>query len=79
MILLAYADDIVLFANTPAELRRLLDALYSYCIENKLKINVNKTQIVQFHQGRRAKEEFSDFSSFNFGNEVIKVVPDYNY
>lgn len=40
---LAYADDIVLFADTPLELEKKLNALHFYCSDNKLIINETKT------------------------------------
>ena len=79
VLLLAYADDIVLFADTPTELRRILDALKEYCDLNELVINTAKTKIVQFRRGRRTKNNQKTFQSFNFGEDVIEVVEEYTY
>ena len=57
ILLLAYADDIVILSNTRLELRRQLNALNSYCEINKLQINTSKTQIVPFREGYRKKKK----------------------
>ena len=44
-ILLLYADDIVLFANTQDELQHLLDILQDYCARNRLTVNTSKTKV----------------------------------
>lgn len=77
--LLAYADDIVLLADTPTELRKLLDALHRYCEINMLEMNTSKTQILQFRRGNRTKNNQINFSSFGFGSENIVTVPKYTY
>ena len=41
-----------LIAESAADLQRMLDALKSYCDENKLQVNVTKTKVMIFHQGR---------------------------
>lgn len=42
--MLLYADDIGIFANSPAELPSGLDLLSQYCKRWKLNINVSKTK-----------------------------------
>ena len=51
IFMLLYADDIVLFANSPDELQEGLDLLFNYCKRWKLKINVAKTKIMVFRRG----------------------------
>ena len=51
IFMLLYADDIVLFANSPDELQEGLDLLSNYCKRWKLKINVAKTKIMVFRRG----------------------------
>jgi len=48
IFLLLYADDIVLFADSKAELQTSLNALYDYCQKWKLVVNTNKTKIMFF-------------------------------
>ena len=46
--ILAYADDLVLMAESEAELQEMLDALNQYCVKWRLSVNGNKTQIMHF-------------------------------
>jgi hypothetical protein len=47
--LLLYADDLVLMAETPEALQRLLDALYAFCETHALTVNVRKSEGVVFN------------------------------
>ena len=58
IILLLFADDMVLLSKDPAELQLLLDKLLSYSCEWGLKVNTAKTKILVF-QKQRADIEFS--------------------
>jgi Reverse transcriptase (RNA-dependent DNA polymerase) len=42
--LLAFADDLVLIAPSPADLQKLIDCFANFCVENDLRINIGKTQ-----------------------------------
>ena len=48
LLLLLYADDIVLFGNTPEELQKSLDILEEYCDRWRLTVNTSKTKILIF-------------------------------
>lgn len=48
MIIMGYADDLVLFALTWEEMEQLLFHLLEYCQENLLILNPKKTQVVIF-------------------------------
>ena len=65
VLLLAYADYIVLLIDNPTDLIRILDAFAEYCIIKKLDINTTKTQI--------------NFTAMNFENKPIKIVDIYTY
>ena len=41
-----FADDLALLADTPVGLQRLLNALSDFCLQFKLKVNINKTKIL---------------------------------
>ncbi len=41
--LLLYADDLVLLAESPEELQRLLNALHSFTVSNHMTVNVSKS------------------------------------
>lgn len=77
ILLLAYADDLVMLSDTPTELSRKLEALRLYCCENKLSVNVDKTKIVIFCKGNN--NDAKKFKSFKFGEEKIEVVDEYVY
>ena len=51
LICLLYADDIVLFADSKAELQTSLNVLYEYCQKWKLVVNTNKTKLMVFKKG----------------------------
>ena len=42
--IILYADDMCLIAESAADLQQMLDALKSYCDDNKLQVNVTKTK-----------------------------------
>ena len=44
IFLLLYADDIILFADSKAELQTSLNVLYEYCQKWKLVVNTNKNK-----------------------------------
>lgn len=52
IILLLYADDLVILADSPVDIQRKLDALEKYAKNNNLEINTEKTKILLFHIGR---------------------------
>ena len=45
LILLFYADDLVLFSDTPEGLQVQIDKLHTYCNRWKLSLNTNKSKI----------------------------------
>jgi hypothetical protein len=55
LLILLYADDTVLMAESPEELQMLLYAFDDYCTIWKLKVNVDKTKIMIFSRGRQAQ------------------------
>ena len=57
LMLLLYADDLVIFAETPEVLQLQIDKLYSYCQQWNLLINTEKSKIVVFRKGTRTSQE----------------------
>ena len=47
---LLYADDLLLLAQTPIGLQRMLTRLASYTAENRLEINLKKTKVIPFQK-----------------------------
>lgn len=46
-----YADDVIIFAESPAALQIQINKLYDYCMTWKLCLNTKKSQIVVFKRG----------------------------
>ena len=55
MGLLQGPDDMVLIAESPQNLQKMLDTLYDNCNEWKLEVNVQKTKIVAFRNGGKLR------------------------
>ncbi len=72
---LAYADDIILMAESEEELSKLLQVLHNWCDSNAIIINVDKSQVVHFRNPSVPRTTFS----FNVGCSVLSVVSSYKY
>lgn len=55
ILLLTFADDIVILAETPIDAQRKLDTLLKYSNENGLSVNTKKTKTLIFHRSPRCK------------------------
>ena len=53
-----YADDLVLLATSKDELQVAINDLATYCISNKLVINLEKTKVLVMGNGRLPDEDF---------------------
>ncbi|XP_039278921.1 uncharacterized protein LOC120350321 [Nilaparvata lugens] len=49
ILMLLFADDIVIFADGEVDLRNKINCLSDYCESLKLTVNIEKTKIVPFH------------------------------
>ena len=68
ILLLFYADDCVIFSETPQGLQREIDSLFEYCNKWKLKLNTDKSVIVVFRKGNRNIN-----FTWNFGGVPLSV------
>ena len=77
ILLLAYADDIVITVEFSHMLIRVLKHLYNYCSMNQLNVNLAKTNVVIFRKGggRLSKK----IPSFFYGGEQVLRVKEYEY
>ena len=75
IILLLFADDMVIIGKTPNELQQSLDLLKSYCDTWGLEVNTDKTKIVVF----RKRGPVFENEKWLYGNSYIEVVNDFNY
>ncbi len=74
LFMLLYADDTVLFADSPNDMQQALDAMFDYCNINKLSVNVGKTKMMVFSRGK-----IRNIPRFTFGEQVVEVVFSYKY
>ena len=51
ILVLTYADDLILFSDTPYDMNVILRVLKMYCDENLLIVNTKKTKVMIFHRG----------------------------
>lgn len=75
IFLLAYADDLVVLADTPLECSKKLKALSKYCKLNKLEVNIAKTKIMIFSK----QKESNNIKAFKFEEGSIEVVRKLSY
>ena len=70
LLILLYADDIVLFSDNPNDLQKTLNVFNEYCKTWKLKVNLKKTKVVNFGGGpaKRCKQKLY------FGEKEIELV-----
>ncbi|XP_067137170.1 uncharacterized protein [Centruroides vittatus] len=72
---LAYADDVVIVADSPRSLQRSIDLLDNYLSDNSLQLNLAKSKIVVFRNGGKA----SKADKWWFRGVPISVVSQYKY
>ena len=68
ILLLFYADDVVIFSETPSALQGEIDRLSIYCQKWKLKLNTVKSQIVVFKRGNNPVKH-----QWHFGEHELKA------
>lgn len=73
--ILAYADDVVLLAESENELQILLNVLNSWCDINKMVTNSDKSMIVHFRRPSEARSSVN----FSVGNVNLKTTSHYVY
>jgi hypothetical protein len=71
--MLLYADDVVLFAETAADLQSQLNALKEFCDLKLMTVNVSKTKILSC----RSRDAIG--CSWHFAGEIIEVVKLFKY
>ena len=68
-----YADDLCLVSESAEDLQHSLNNLATYCATNSIEVNVSKTKIQVFHQGRLPA------CSFQLEGRPIDIVNNFNY
>jgi hypothetical protein len=75
LFLLMYADDLVLFSESPEELQRQLDALSDYSAKWGLKVNIDKSKIVIFRNGGKIKLN----EKWLYNGSALDIVENFTY
>lgn len=74
IFVLLYADDILLFSESPEGLQSALNVFQLYCETWKLKINVNKTKVMVF-----CKKKSKQHHVLLLQNETLENVDNFTY
>ena len=75
LMIVLYADDTAIMADSKDNLQRGLNALWSYCEMWKLQVNTDKTKVTIFEK-RKSNEQNAIFT---FNDNPIEVVGSFNY
>ena len=75
IFLLMYADDTVLIAETADGLQKMLDALLTYTKKWNLTVNIDKTKILVFKNGKK----LTGHVNWTYDGKNIEVVDQFNY
>ena len=75
IMILLYADDMALIADTVVRLQRMIDVLESYCCKWNMLVNLIKTTIMVFRRGGVLRKNEQWF----YKGEKIEVVSRYKY
>lgn len=73
--ILLYADDIVILAENEDNLQTMLNHIHNWCSKWRLKVNINKTNIVHFRKLSQQQTEFV----FNLGDQILNKCSNYKY
>jgi hypothetical protein len=74
--ILLYADDIALLATNEDDLQKMLNCLNQWCLQWKLTVNADKSQVVHFRRGPSTPQ--SEFT-FKCGDNALQTVEKYRY
>ena len=77
VLLIGYADDLVMLADSYIEMKKVLKHLYDYCKQNELKVNLLKTKIVLFQKGGHGHRK--NKAPLSFGTELVEYASEYVY
>ena len=75
LLLLLYADDTVILADSKEDLQKSLDNLAIYSKTWKLKVNTEKTKVMIFSRSGKNNKNLT----FKFGGEPIEIVNEFKY
>ena len=70
-----YSDDLVLLAASEQDLQLILNEVHEWCKRNKLNINQDKSNVVNFRAPSVQRSSFE----FYCGDKLLKTVSQYTY
>ena len=73
--LLSFADDAVIFSETPKGLQKSLDNFEIYCKKWNLTVNVQKTKVVVFRKSRNLAQN----EVWSYNGQQLETVASFNY
>ena len=73
--ILLYADDMVLIGKNERELQTMLNCMYDWSKQWRLKVNTDKTKIIHFRPTRQNVTRYN----FNYGDSAVECVKYYKY
>ena len=74
LIILLFANDMVIFGKTPQELPYNLNNLQSYCTKWGLKVNTDKTNVMGIRKG----DGLHHNESWTYNGVVLDIVDEFN-
>ena len=77
ILLLGYADDIVILADSYIVMKKILKHLFDYCNINDLEPNLSKSKLILFQKGGHGHKKKR--APFLFGTEEVEYVKEYTY
>ena len=75
LIIIMYADDTILLANSAVNLQKGLIELKNYCDKWKLQVNSEKTKVLIFSNRKVKKENYN----FKLGDDDLELVDTFKY
>ena len=75
IMLLQFADDMVLLGESPRDLQNSLDSLLDFCISWGLEVNSTKTKIMVI----RKRGHIHDTEKWYYDGNVLDIVDQFNY
>jgi hypothetical protein len=75
LIILLFADDMVILANSPEDLQASLNKLFEYCSKWGLEVNTDKTKIMVF----RNRGPLKNNEKWYYNDNSLETVENFNY
>ena len=75
IILLSFADDMVIISKSPEELQQNISKLHKYCTDWGLSVNCEKTKVMVFRKRGNIRQN----EKWNYNGLNLEVVNEFNY